>query len=89
MMKIKNVKFYEEGRKPGRRGRAYDVDDQDFELYKQRGGSMSCAEFFNHHLGLTDAIKPGYLERRLCDSLGAKPEPAGNLENRIRLKMSG
>ena len=86
---IRDVKFYEAGRKPGRRGRVYDVDDIDFEEYKQKGGTMSRAEFFNHHLGLTDAIKPGYLERRLCDSLGAKPEPAGNLENRIRLKMSG
>ena len=86
---IRNVKFYEAGRKPGRRGRVYDVDDIDYEEHRQKGGTMTRAEFFNHHLGLTDAIKPGHLERRLCDKAKVEPEPQGNLENRIRCRMTG
>ena len=84
MMVIRSIKFYEG--KPGKRGRAYAVDDEDFMLYKQRGGKMSLAEFFNHHLQDDQGVN---LEARLCDSLGAKPEPQGNLESRIRLTLSG
>ena len=71
------------------RSRCYQVDDEDFQTYKQRGGSMSCAEFFNYHLGMEDKSdsKPGVLERKLADGLGA--EPSGNLESRIRCRMTG
>lgn len=80
MMKIRNIKFYEAGRKPGRRGRVYDVDDMDYDNHVRAGGRMTRAEFFNAKLGgrakaTTRQQGPGPLERRLARDLGENPNP--------------